>query len=426
MSEELQNEYNLCKVLNNIGDVYIHKANYHKALEYLNKGLVIYRKNKDKVTQQYLFINIANTYFNLKRYDESLEYTIKALELKDEIKNFSIENLGYKLLKDIYSIKGNKTKALEYADLYKSTGDSLFNSERSKKIFEIQSRYDSEKKEFKITKLEQEKLIQDLNYKNLKEKKKNQVIIFSVIIFCLFLIILLIFGLYNRFKLRQKNIIEREMALQRELQYHEIIDAQEKERKRIAEDLHDSLGQMLSTIKLHMESVEYNPKFDSAENHKVLKNTIGYVDEACNEVRNISHHLMPEALIRSGLMPAIGDMIDIINKTKKIKIDFTNNGFEKRLNESTEINIYRMIQELIGNVIKHSQATQMEINLSQENEHVLLTIIDNGKGFDQAKIKETKGIGWKNIYSRLAILDGKIDIHSEINKETKISINFTV
>ena len=125
---------------------------------------------------------------------------------------------------------------------------------------------------------------------------------------------------YNRFKLKQKQIIERELAYQRELRYQEVLDAQEKERKHIAEDLHDSLGQMLSAINLQMESVEDSREFDSAENHKVLKNTIGYIDEACKEVRNISHHLMPEALIRLGLIPAIGDMIEIINKTNKVKL----------------------------------------------------------------------------------------------------------
>jgi signal transduction histidine kinase len=201
-----------------------------------------------------------------------------------------------------------------------------------------------------------------------------------------------------------------------------VIEAQEKERKRIAEDLHDSLGQMLSTIKLHMVSIEDSEAMNSTENKGVLNNAIGYIDDACNEVRNISHHLMPGALIRLGLIPALGDIIENINKTNKVEINFTNNGFEKRLNESTEINIYRIIQELIRNTIKHSQATKIDINMSRENNHISLTIEDNGKGFDTSKISESEGIGWKNIYSRLAILNGKINISSEINRGTKISI----
>ena len=426
ISEELKDEVNMANILNNIGDSYMNLGDYSKALEYFNKSLVLNNRNREEIIKIFLYINIADTYLRMQRYSEAIEYALKSLKSSKELKVLFIENDGYRILTETYNLKGNYKKAKEYADLYKTTGDSLYNSNKSKQIIEIQTKYESAEKESRISGLEKEKQIQNLNFEKLKGKKKTQVIFFSIIIFCLFLIILLILGFYSRLKLRQRNIIERELAYQRELNYKEVIDAQENERKHIAEDLHDSLGQMLSSIKLHIESSVYSQEFDSAENKQVLKNTMGYIDDACSEVRNISHHLMPEALIRLGLIPAICDMIEIINKTKIVKINFINIFFGKRLNESTEINIYRMIQELLGNVIKHSQATQIEINMSRENNNVSLTISDNGKGFDTTKIEESKGIGLKNIYSRLAILNGKIDIVSEINKGTKISINFVV
>ena len=423
ISEELNDEKNMANILNNIGDVYMNLADYAKALEYFNRVLNLNEKNEDKINKLLLYNNIANTYLRLKRYKDALKYALKSSASAEELKELFIENDSYKILKETYHLLGDYKKAKEYADLYESTHDSLFNAQKSKQILEIQTKYDTEKNEYTILKLEKEKQIQELNFEKLKEKKKSQLITFLIIIF---LVVILAIITYSRYIYKQNNIKERALSMQRELRYQDVIEAQEKERKRIAEDLHDSLGQMLSTIKLHMVSIEDSEVLNSTENQGVLNNAIGYIDDACNEVRNISHHLMPGALIRLGLIPALGDMIDKINKTNKVKINFKSNGIEKRLNEFTEINLYRIIQELIGNDIKHSQATKIDINISQQKEKISLTIIDNGKGFDTSKIHESKGIGWQNIYSRLAMLNGKFNISSEINKGTKIYINFTV
>ena len=424
--EELQDEGSMSGILNNIGDCYSDLGDYSRALDYLNKGLKLSEKNDKKINKVYLLKNIANTYLKLKRYDEALEYALMSSKSAKQLKVLNIENDGYRILKEIYKSKGDYRKEAEYADLYKITGDSLYNSVKSKQILDIQTKHEIEKKELKISTLEKEKQIQSLNFEKLKDKKRNQVILFSIIIFCLFLVIVVISDIYKRNKLRQKNITDREIALERELRYHEVIDAQENERKRIAADLHDSLGQMLASIILQMSCIKDSKELDTPENRQILKNTLGYIKDVSKELKDISHHLMPETLTRAGLIPAVGNIIGIINRANKIKINLTSNGFENRLNESAEINVFRIIQEMIQNVIQHSQATEMEINLSYQDSNISITIIDNGIGFDTTKISDAKGMGMKNIYSRVEILKGKIEVVSNPNKETKININFAV
>jgi signal transduction histidine kinase len=131
---------------------------------------------------------------------------------------------------------------------------------------------------------------------------------------------------------------------------------------------------------------------------------------------------MPGALIKLGLIPAISDLVKKINTSGKLNVDFDYDPNFEKLNETSEIAIFRIVQEILNNSIKHSQAKNMTIELKKMGTEILLLITDNGIGLDVSNIEKSKGIGWKNIHSRVAMLNGTIDIQSIKNSGTKIRI----
>lgn len=252
------------------------------------------------------------------------------------------------------------------------------------------------------------------------ERKLNRVIILSIVIFILFASIP---GIYIYRQNQKFKILKDATALEKN-RFKVLIEAQEMDWKRIAGDLHDSVGQLLSLSKLHLSEVIDSSEVSNPEHELMLNRTAQIIDEACQEVRNISHNLMPGPLIRLGLVSAIKELVRKINSSRKVKVAFSSNIKDIRFNEKIEISLYRILQEISSNILKHSGATEVDISLNlQDNQRLNLSIKDNGVGFDTEEIEKSDGIGWKNIYTRLAIINGTMNIDSEINHGTGIEIN---
>jgi signal transduction histidine kinase len=234
--------------------------------------------------------------------------------------------------------------------------------------------------------------------------------IFSVIIIGGVLLFLIIRS-YLRFQLRIKT---REQSVR----MNAIIKTEEKERKRIAGELHDGLGQLLSTARLNVAGFE-----DSIENKNniLLKNSLQLLDEACAEVRTISHNMMPGALIRLGLMAAVNELINKINDTEKIRIEYDTN-LEERFSETIEIAIYRIVQEALNNMLRHAEAKIITVKIQKSGNELQISIADDGKSFDVSEIQNSDGLGWRNIYSRVELINGTISVQSEKGKGTSIFI----
>jgi signal transduction histidine kinase/ligand-binding sensor domain-containing protein len=219
-----------------------------------------------------------------------------------------------------------------------------------------------------------------------------------------------------RFYLRRQIRIGRK---EQSVRMNAIIETEEKERKRIAGELHDGLGQLLSTARLNIAG------FDEVVHGRdsiLLKNSLQLLDEACAEVRTISHNMMPGALIRLGLMEAINELVNKINDTEKIKIEYDTN-LEERFAETIEIALYRIVQEVLNNMLRHSQAKNIYLKIERVKDHLEIHIADDGISFDVTAIANSKGLGWKNIYSRVEILNGIIQVESEKEKGTSIFIS---
>ena len=191
-----------------------------------------------------------------------------------------------------------------------------------------------------------------------------------------------------------------------------MITGQEEERKRIAKDLHDGLGGLLATVKLQFGALQKEMQKISELN--VYKKTNNLIDDACVEVRKIAHNMMPDALMKLGLYDAVKDMAENINENNKINIRVNNIGFEKRLDETKEVMLYRIIQELLNNILKHAEAKNIIIQFSQHENELTLTVEDDGKGFDVETAINKGGLGLKSIRSRVDYLKGKLEVDSEM------------
>ncbi|MCD4746247.1 MAG: sensor histidine kinase [Bacteroidales bacterium] len=387
--------------LNNIGELFIKKNNYSKALTYFFNTYEIDKKTGDKFGGIYTLLNIARTYNELKNYSNSIKYYKIALNDAEEQKaKLLISKIFYGLSATYEAMKKFDT-ALEYFKKFQLLNDSVFNEKKSEQFLEMQTKYETEKKEKEITFLTQEKEIHQLEI----SQQRNQILLLLLIVASV--IVLSVF-IYYRYRQKQKALLNAEIIKQKELRLKTVIETQEEERKRIAKDLHDGLGQILSGLKLTCQGLITSKKVKDEDNVSNLMEINKILDNACHEVRTISHQMMPRELNELGLIPSIEDMINNSLGNLQINVSFEHFGITDRFDEKIEIGLYRIAQELINNVIKHSQATNVNIQLYKNKGMLVFMVEDNGKGFQLEEIKD-KGIGLLNINSRVDAINGELN-----------------
>lgn len=238
--------------------------------------------------------------------------------------------------------------------------------------------------------------------------------IFSVIVACVsfgvlaFFFVIVIVNYYRANARRQNEI------------FNAVFETQAKERKRISEDLHDELGPLLSGIKIRVGTLRdmSDPHYKEA----MIKETETSLDKAVQEVRVITKNLMPRHLEEHGLIAELEELKHVIEKSKSVKVNLRFTGLETRLSPLVEINMYRIINELVNNSLKHSQANSININLNKDKKNLRIFFSDNGKGFSAEKKHD--GIGLKNIESRVNLFKGQYKIESAENAGTLFKISF--
>lgn len=202
--------------------------------------------------------------------------------------------------------------------------------------------------------------------------------------------------------------------------FNAVLETQNKERKRISEDLHDELGPLLSGIKIRVGALR--DMDDDAAREEMIKEAEGSLDKAVQEVRVITKNLMPRYIEEHGLVAELEELQRLVEISKAVKVNLRLSGLEKRLNPLFEINLFRIINELLNNAVRHSRANTIDIEIDYNRAGLLLAFSDNGKGFTP-EIKHN-GIGLKNIESRINLFKGKYKIESAHNNGTCFKINF--
>ncbi len=238
---------------------------------------------------------------------------------------------------------------------------------------------------------------------------------YTVVIVSMLIAIVIIFFVVSVIRYHKRYI-----QLQKERIQAQIM-IQEQERKRIANDLHDSLGPMLSTVKLYMQSITVENDADKQSLHKASD----YIDESIGNLREISYNLLPGSLTRNGLVTVVKEFLTRLSGKHAIKISFEA-GKNLNLPENTELHLFRIIQETVHNAIKHSGATALNLKLTRQPEGLFLLAEDNGKGFDPHQLREaSKGLGLKSIENRCEMIDASLKIVSQKNEGCKIIIKIS-
>ncbi|MDD2986581.1 ATP-binding protein [Flavobacterium sp.] len=371
---------------------------------------------KYKLNQQ-----IISALFNLGYHEtESNNDFKKALEIYNKIKKDFQKDMTttdhidlYSSLVYVYENLDDYERANYYNTLLHEYNNKMYNEQLSDKVREIETNYEIKKVENEYQ--EKSKLLHET-------QNRNKKIIFVFVALFGFSLVLFYF-FYQNLQLKQRNKIK---EIDSEIQENIInasLDAQEFERKKLAEVLHDSISALLSSASLHLSAYLVGNKTEIPQ--EILK-ARSLLKEAHDQVRDLSHELVPPVLAKLGLFYALQDLCE---KNSNSVIDFTFNhygSFRQRFNEEFEIKVYFIITELVNNILKHSNASLGNINVEERNGHLIINIEDNGKGFDDTKSLNTDGYGLTQIKARVRSLKGKISIISKINKGTLIYIKLHI
>ncbi|MBL4715654.1 MAG: sensor histidine kinase [Bacteroidia bacterium] len=231
-------------------------------------------------------------------------------------------------------------------------------------------------------------------------------------------------GIFVFFKLRMQKL-EEESNRKTEM-ISAMVHAQETERKRIAVDLHDGVGNLLSSIKMNLSALETEKEKLQNDKQKVYENAVALIDDACKDLRAISHNMMPGSLVELGLIHALEEQFDKVSAAGEFKINFKITGFKDRLAETVEVVLYRVIQEIFNNILKHADATKVNVLMVKKKSEIKIDVIDNGNGFDMSKNKTKNGIGLSNIESRVGYLNGTVEFESRKNEGTRVLVQIPI
>jgi signal transduction histidine kinase len=398
--------------------LYITRQKNEEALPVIEKGIFYTRKYNQNLLAQMFYFNKFDILKKLKRYKEAkttLEDVLKEKSLAIDLNN---RKTFYKQLSLLNEESGDTKEALIWEQKYSRLNDSL-NTENVKiEINKLESKFNTAEKERKIATLNAEK-----NQKDLEVNKKNSYLwgMGLVLLLALSLLIFLFIIFRKNKKINEQRI--NDIKQKEELSLTKaILDGEERERERIARDLHDGLGGMLAGVKINFSTWSSNhlhPEKDQ-EFYKIL----GQLDSSVSELRHVARNLMPESLLNFGLETAVLDLCEFYNR-KNLEIDFQAIDIEKKLPLNVQLNIYRIVQELLANAVKHAEASNILLQCSQSGENFLITIEDNGKGFDKNIENTTKSMGLRNLKNRVNYLKGKMEISSD-NQGTTINIELNI
>lgn len=454
MARDLVSKYNIdyleAKALGNLGKCQYYQGNISRAIESNMRALSLLSMS-NKAERALIYLDLGILHKELNQEADALNFYRKAFRLvKTQMPLRKLETA--RQLELLYSSNGEIDSAFFYGQVVRTLNDTL--SRNTTRVYLLEKKLSAQK-------AAQDKILNEqLLEKERFEKNKMKY-------YLLFLISasLLVFA-FMRNRIRQKRRIlaqknellqketelleqekafrkqdqilkENELAHERALRKQEqeikekelelernrvdellktqelssimnVLEVQENERKRIAQDLHDKLGSMLSVVKLHFKKSEKNIERLQQQNRDEYKKANKLLDDACDEVRKIAHNLVSGVLRKFGLVAALEDLKTTIEQSEQLEVELLDTGMDERLNWDYELNLYRIIQELLSNTMKHAKANEVSIQLLRNNGNLNIVYQDNGRGFSLEKIQY--GLGMKNIESRLDRLNGKMEI----------------
>jgi len=311
---------------------------------------------------------------------------------------------------------------MEYVNHYFKLNDSVQEDELTRQTLQLEQRYQKEKKDREIAELQ---IINDKTDLDLEKKKSQNYLLFILLGSLLFVLV----SGYLTYRNRQKKALLTQKEQEQEIQrlkveqernlFGVMMEGVEKERKRLAADLHDGLGGILSGISIKLSKLSEIDKVKKTvpQLNDILEN----IDDSLQELRGIARNLMPETLLKYGLKAALEDYCSTL-KYKDTNIVLQYYSTDDIEQQNVKLTLYRIIQELINNALKHAKATEILVQFIHDNGKIDITVEDDGIGFDMQKSNTKNGMGLTNLENRVNYLNGKIDIRSVINEGTSVNI----
>lgn len=404
-----QNRLNsIAGIYNNYGVIAELKLDYPEALEQFqkSKSLRISAGFKGDLINSYL--NIGNVHKALNQKDQALREYHEGFKVAEEIED--VDNMAF-ILKNIIILATDEVPSARFK-LYDSLQKTVFDTEKSDQIVEWETKYDLQGSENENLRL------QVANEKN--ERAKNNIIVGGIIVVLLALIV----SLYYQQRHKSQELKFTEEKVKFDLKVNDLLnqaelealsarlEGQESERERISEDLHDNLGNLLTGLKLQLNNIN---NFEELDRAKAL------LDRTIKQNRNIAHSLSTGVLVRFGLIAALQELTEMVNDSKQITAHLECQTLESPLPATTELGIFRSVQELITNTLKHSGASQLTLKLLNTQNELNIEISDNGNGI--SNVESGNGLGLNLIKSRISKLKGKFEISSNSDSGTLARIS---
>lgn len=396
---------------NNLGVIAQNNDNYDLAKGWARKALKLRIEQNDIIGIVFSKVNLGNLYHFENQYSTAIDNYFEAY---DKIKQDTSKNVQYlkRIIYENLSVTYDSLRDYEnaYKYLYKSDKlkTRLNNDQQAENIAGIEAKYNLA--------IEEQKTEEE------KSKTFRAQVLFGGLAFVTLIFVIFAFVFYKNYKLKEQNKLEQIHSNLQTRIINATIDAKEKERKSIAEILHDSVSALLSSANLHLQASK--AQLNSHVPVEISK-AQEIVKEASVKIRDLSHDLISSVLLKFGLAFAVHDLCEKYSNSE-IQFISDDNGI-KRYNQQFEIKIYSIIEELINNILKHSSAKNASINLMERNgDKLLIQIIDDGKGFDLNKARKKDGLGLSHIEARIKIMEGVFNINSKKGEGTSIFISVPV
>ncbi|PZV79739.1 signal transduction histidine kinase [Algoriphagus aquaeductus] len=408
-----------------LGYYYEKTEDYDEAISNYETGIKI--SLKKNFQPAYISLSLGRAYLKKRDLKKAFQYLNEAMILAKESNTMDVYYRACLPMSLYYSEMKDFEKAFEYSNEYAKLNDSILVSKTRQYASFLEASFENNKKEKQISELELSNTQNELTV-----VRRNRALIITGL---LAVILVSIFGFLYRVS-RQKHIIsEKDKSLQQKqirfleqqqqvVSLQSMVNGQETERTRIAKDLHDGLGGLFSTIKMHFSTLQHEQPV--LKQDPLFAKSYEMVNTASEEVRRIAHNMMPEVLIKLGLVQAIQDLCHSISAGKLLQVSLQAYGMDTRLSSSTEVMLFRIIQELLNNIIKHSGATQAIIQFNRDGNRLSVTVEDNGKGFNTAESDGKIHSGLSSVENRVNYLNGKLSIDSQKEVGTTVMMDFLI
>ncbi|MCK9450990.1 MAG: sensor histidine kinase [Bacteroidales bacterium] len=411
ISKRNNNIYGLCDSYIEKAGFYLHMDNTADAKKYYNLSRILSQSIIQPYQEATSMLGLAKVMLKEGDINTALDEASAALEIGKQLNNQVLQYECHKVLSQIYEENGSLDKSLQHFRQYVTMKDELLNQTVLHQIYNLE-----------INTLSQANALQQLQIESqvLSISKKNNLLLFIGVSFLM--AIIGIYLLYLNYRHIQQVKLQQAIIDLSEKKSRDAVAAEIQERQRIGRELHDGLGQILSVARLNLSVLHQKKKLTDSRKEELFDTTFKSIDQAFNELRNISHNLAPALLSEKGLVEALKNLSDLVNKTNHLHMQVEAFGFATDLDSLSEHTLYRAIQELLNNVIKHAKASLFTVQLIKSEKEVTLMVEDNGRGFNINEAGTGNGGGISNIKSRVENLNGSMHVDSLVDRGTIVSI----